>query len=342
MLSISPWHGVTTAVIGNCGFGVAPTRPDHRVNIMRTLEKVEGMSFAALAAGLGEDWPFESFPEYMDAIETRGTAINLAVLAGHTPIRSFVMGEDAVERSASESEISHMADLVAEAVGAGAIGFSTSQADTHHGYGGKPVPSRLSEFGEIDALVGAAAKAGGAILQVTVGRKLFHEQFEMLSKKHGVMVTWTALLAGLSGPGSHRKHQAITAKMRADGVKVHPQVACRPINFEFEFNEPFPFEMRPMFKPVMQTDRMGRKALYQEREFRAAFKADTAVDQRNPVAGWVERCVVSIAPGHPEWEEQPLRQVAESQGLDPIDFALGLSVETDFAARFRFAIFEPQ
>merc|ERR1712098_897097 len=79
MLSISPWHGVTTAVIGNCGFGVAPTRPEHRTSIMRTLEKVEGMSYDALSEGLGGDWPFESFAEYMDAIEARGTAINLAV-----------------------------------------------------------------------------------------------------------------------------------------------------------------------------------------------------------------------------------------------------------------------
>ena len=112
MLSISPWHGVTTAVIGNCGFGVAPTRPDHRTNIMRTLEKVEGMSYDALASGLGDDWPFESFPEYMDAIEARGSAINLAVFAGHTPIRTYVMGPDAVERTANNDEIEAMADIV--------------------------------------------------------------------------------------------------------------------------------------------------------------------------------------------------------------------------------------
>src|SRR5882757_8445807 len=75
MLTISPWHGVTTVVMGNCGFGVAPTRPDHRGLIMRTLEKVEGMSLAALEAGLGEKWPFETFPEYLDAVERRGTAL---------------------------------------------------------------------------------------------------------------------------------------------------------------------------------------------------------------------------------------------------------------------------
>ncbi|NQU72595.1 MAG: amidohydrolase family protein, partial [Rhodospirillales bacterium] len=74
MLTISPWHGVTTIVMGNCGFGVAPTRPEHRETIMRTLEKVEGMSMDALEAGLGRDWPFETFPEYLDAIEKQGSA----------------------------------------------------------------------------------------------------------------------------------------------------------------------------------------------------------------------------------------------------------------------------
>ena len=93
MLTISPWHGVTTVVMGNCGFGVAPTRPEHRETIIRTLEKVEGMSMEALEAGLGRDWPFESFPQYLDTIEKQGSAINVGVLLGHTPLRLYVMGE---------------------------------------------------------------------------------------------------------------------------------------------------------------------------------------------------------------------------------------------------------
>src|SRR5579883_1979008 len=87
MLTVSPWHGVTTVVMGNCGFGVAPTRPEHRGQIMRTLEKVEGMSLAALEAGLGYEWPFQTFPQYLDAIERRGVGINVAALIGHTAIR---------------------------------------------------------------------------------------------------------------------------------------------------------------------------------------------------------------------------------------------------------------
>src|SRR5258706_8418017 len=104
MLTISPWHGVTTVVMGNCGFGVAPTRPDHRGLIMRTLEKVEGMSLAALEAGLGEKWPFETFPEYLDAVERRGAALNVAGLLRHTPLPLYVMGEEGAERPATGEE----------------------------------------------------------------------------------------------------------------------------------------------------------------------------------------------------------------------------------------------
>ncbi|HXM87991.1 MAG TPA: amidohydrolase family protein, partial [Candidatus Acidoferrum sp.] len=119
MMTISPWHGVTTVVMGNCGFGVAPTRPEHRGLIMRTLENVEGMSLKALETGLGYEWPFESFEQYMDTIEQRGTAINLGALVGHTPIRLYVMGEEATERSASADEVTQMKTLVRRAMDAG-------------------------------------------------------------------------------------------------------------------------------------------------------------------------------------------------------------------------------
>ncbi|HKA29131.1 MAG TPA: amidohydrolase family protein, partial [Candidatus Binatia bacterium] len=101
MLSISPWHGVTSVVMGNCGFGVAPTRPAHRELVLRTLERVEGMSLDALLAGVGRDWPFETFPEFLGAIARRGTAVNVGALVGHTPVRLHVMGDEATEREAT-------------------------------------------------------------------------------------------------------------------------------------------------------------------------------------------------------------------------------------------------
>ncbi len=339
MLTISPWHGVTTVVMGNCGFGVAPTRADHRNMILRTLEKVEGMSLSALEAGLGNDWPFETFPEYMDALEHRGMAVNVGVLAGHTPIRTYVMGEDAVTRSeANAEEIGAMQAIVAEAMEAGALGFATSHAATHHGYDGNPVPSRLAPFEEIDALVGAMAESGRGIMQATIGRSLLHDEFIALAKTHGVPITWTALLSGLSGPGSHRKHLDRTQACVDQGLRIVPQVACRPIMFDFDFDEPFPFEMRPLFAPTMKTDRDGRRTIYADADFRRAFREDVAVGAKTPLAGWAERAVISLSPSDRTLEERPLTQVAAERGVNASDLALDLSLETDFEARFRFAI----
>ncbi|MBT7757780.1 MAG: amidohydrolase family protein, partial [Rhodospirillaceae bacterium] len=338
MLTISPWHGVTTAVMGNCGFGVAPMRPSDRQGIMKTLEKVEGMSYESLEAGLGLDWPFESFPEYLSTVQGIGTAINLAAFIGHTPVRLYVMGDDAMEREATGAEVEAMANIVREAMAAGAIGFSTSQAATHNSFDGRPIPSRLASFSELDALVGAMAESGRGIMQNTIGKTLFHDEMSELARRHGVPVTWTALLAGMSGPGSHVKHLKRTAEQRAEGLQIVPQVACRPIMFDFDFGEPFPFEMRPIFKETMQTDRHGKKAIYADDGFRQNFRADTDPSAKHMLAGWAQRAVISNAPSDPSVEERPLTEVAAEQGRDPIDLALDMSIQSDFAARFRIPL----
>lgn len=337
MLSISPWHGVTTAVIGNCGFGVAPMREEHRETAMRTLEKVEGMAYDALSAGLGGDWPFITFPEYLDALEGAGSAINVAAYVGHTPIRLFVMGEDATEREATEAEVETMKSLVREAMSVGAIGFATSQAATHHGAGGKPVPSRLASFSEIDALVGAMAESGRGIMQAAMGRTLFNDEFSELASRHDVPITWTALLAGMTGKGRQRRYLDRAAEQREAGLTIVPQVACRPIMFDFNFDEPYPFELWPLFKPTMTTNREGRMALYRDPEFRNAFKLESAPDAKNANAGWASRTVISKHEADPSLEERPLLEVAKERSIDPVDLVLDLSLETGLQSRFRLA-----
>ena len=336
MVSISPWHGVTTAVMGNCGFGVAPMRPADRKGIMRTLEKVEGMSYEALEAGLGLDWPFESFPEYLGAITNSGMAINFAAFIGHTPVRLYVMGDDAMEREATSEEVEAMAAIVRGGMDAGAIGFSTSMAATHNAYDGRPVPSRLAAFSETDALIGAMASSGRGIMQCTIGKKLFHDEMSDLARRHKIPVTWTALLSGMTGPGSHRRHLKLTAEQRAEGLDIVPQVACRPINFDFDFGEPFPFELLPMFKELMGFDRDAKKGAYGDTAFRSNFKAETAPEMKSLLANWTRRAIISTLPADRTLEERSLAEVAAERGTDPTDLALDMSIESNFAARFRF------
>lgn len=335
MLTISPWHGVTTVVMGNCGFGVAPTRPEHRGLIMRTLEKVEGMSIEALEAGLGYDWPFETFPQYLDAVERRGMAINVGALVGHTPVRLYVMGEEATERPATTDEIGQMRSIVREAIDAGAVGFATSKAATHVGYAGKPVPSRAAEFDEIRALAATLGEAGRGIMQATVGRELFFSEFATIARETGRPITWTALLAGMLGPGSHRGLLEQSAQLVREGLSIVPQVTCRPLNFEFQLKEPFIFESMSVFKPVSAADFEGKMRIYADPAFRQAFK--DKVDSGPFALRW-ERTCISFCPTEPGLEERSVAEVARQRRVDPVDLILDLSLASRLEARFRMAV----
>jgi N-acyl-D-amino-acid deacylase len=337
MLTISPWHGVTTTVIGNCGFGVAPTKAIHRKLIMQTLEKVEGMSLDALHAGLGDDWPFETFPQYLDALEKRGSAINVAALFGHTPLRMYVMGEESTERSATADEIDAMKKLMREAMEAGAIGFGTSVSVSHNGYAGKPVPSRQATVEEMDALVSVMGDIKRGLMQITIGREFSTRHMAEVSRKYGVPVTWTALLSYLYGPGGHRKQLDLAAEQRKSGALVIPQVSCRPLNFEFTFAEPFIFDVMKFMNELTVEDTRSpgaRRRAYADPAWRRKFTTElTPLFQR-----WWDRTIIAWAPSAKELEEQPLALAAAKLGKDPVDLALDLALASDLQARFRMAV----
>jgi N-acyl-D-amino-acid deacylase len=161
------YHGVTTVVAGNCGFTIAPTRPEHHDVIVRTLENVEDMDAATLTAGTV--WEFQTHPEYMELVRRRGTVLNFTAYVGHSAVRLYVMGDAAYERAATDDEIAEMCRVVQEAIEAGAAGFSSSFAFTHRGMDGKPVPSRFAERDEVEALFVAAGQTGKGVVLATPG-----------------------------------------------------------------------------------------------------------------------------------------------------------------------------
>jgi N-acyl-D-amino-acid deacylase len=337
MLTISPWHGVTTTVIGNCGFGVAPTKAIHRKLIMQTLEKVEGMSLEALQSGLGESWPFETFPQYLDTLDKRGSSINVAALFGHTPLRMYVMGEESTERAATADEIRAMKNLMREAMEAGAIGFGTSVSVSHNGYAGKPVPSRQATVEEMDALVSVMGDIKRGLMQITIGREFSTRHMAEVSRKYGVTVTWTALLSHLYGPDGHRKQLDLAAEQRKSGAMVIPQVSCRPLNFEFTFAEPFIFDVMKFMNELAIEDAKApgtRRRAYADPAWREKLRSEvTPLFQR-----WWDRVVIAWAPSAKELEEQPLAEAAARLGKDPVDLALDLALANDLQARFRMAV----
>ncbi len=340
MLTVSPWHGVTSVVIGNCGFSIAPTRPAHREIVIRTLENVEGMTVAALSAGLGAEWPFETFPQYLDALTARGLAINVGALIGHTAIRTYVLGEDATERFASDIEIAAMRGLVREGMAAGALGFATSKAVTHVGYQGKPVPSRAASFAEIVNVASGIVDAGrGGIIQATIGPELAFDEFAELNRATGCTVSWTALLAGavLTNEDAAAQLARSEALQRA-GRAVVPQVTPRPLNFEYQLAAPFVFEAMRMFRPVSAADHEGKKVLYRDPGFRAQLWE--RLDRKVPApfrSGFLGTTITEV-PGQRELGERKLVDYAAETGRTPIEALFDLGLATDLKARFRMPV----
>ena len=322
-LTPSTWHGVTTVVMGNCGFGVAPTRPEHRGLICRTLENVEGMSLDALEAGI--DWSFESFPEYMALLERIPLRPNVAVLMGHTPIRLFVMGEDASRRAARPDEVQKMCDLLRAGLQAGALGFATSRARGHMGAYGQPVPSRLAALAEIEALVEVLGECDRGIFQAVCGPDLeTPEVYSRLAERSGRPITWIPLFT------NGRTGQVLDETDSLPG-EVWPQMACRPIVTQVTMANPTPFLSFPSFSRVLAAELEDRMAIYKDYQWRDSARPEAD-------ARWGERWSklrVKESRRHADLIDGPsLAELAAAKGLPPFDLLLDLSLEEGLQTRF--------
>src|SRR5678816_3493588 len=163
--SCTSWHGVTTIVTGNCGFTIAPCRPGDRLTLMKMLEYVEGMSLEAMQKGIR--WEFETFREYLDALDRLPLWVNVAPLIGHSAVRQFVMGDEAWTREATDDEHARMGAEVRRAMADGAVGFSSTTNMNHVGDRGRPVPSRLGTDHELEYLAGVMGSTGRGIVAVS-------------------------------------------------------------------------------------------------------------------------------------------------------------------------------
>jgi N-acyl-D-aspartate/D-glutamate deacylase len=326
-LTPSSWHGVTSVVMGNCGFGVAPTLPEHRDTIVRTLENVEGMAMESLEAGI--DWCFETFPEYLRALEERPKRLNVGAFIGHTPLRLFVVGGD--ERPATAAEVAAMQDVVREAIDAGAIGFSTSRQPAHQGAYGRPVASRFAEVDEVYALAGVLGELGKGVIQVSIGPGLFIDQFSELAVANGVPVTWTALVARADKPGA-----ALRAVERGSALpgEVYPQIACRPIVMQISMTDPIPLAEIDVWKEVLALPREERAALYADAAWR-----DRARDVT--LQAWAHRwpkVSVEETACHHDAVGIPLDRLASDRGTTPFDLLLDLALADGMATRYRVVL----
>ncbi len=330
-LTPSSFHGVTTVVAGNCGFSIAPTRPEHVDLIARTLENVEDMDVAALAAGVPWD-EFASFPEYLAAVGRLPLGLNFTAYVGHTALRLYVMGDDAYERAATADEVEKMCTELREALEAGAAGFATSLAPTHRGAEGKPVPSRLAERSELEALFAVVGEYGRGVVEVTPGTDMPPDDIYDLQIAAGVPFTMTALLS--MPTGSHRRMVDLNRAGWARGARVFPQVTPRPLAFVMTLAEPFTLNVNPAFAELMSASVDVRRKAYEDQAWR-----DETLTWWETATGLIPRWdtyEIAESPAHPELEGRRLDEVAAERDRRPFDAMLDIALdEPDLMLRVR-------
>jgi len=337
-LTPSSWHGVTTVIQGNCGFGIAPARPDDRELVVETLALVEGMNAQTLRAGI--DWSFETFPQYLDTVRALPKRINVAAMVPHSMVRLSVMGADAAySRVATDDERRAIGDTMLEALRAGATGISTSQAPSHQGPHGRPVPSRLADGAEIEAILEALATHGRGIAEITYGPVYEIEDIAALSKKYGVRITWGSVLPGLfGGPGSAK---AMLDRGAAAGGDVWPQTSTRFITTQMSLLNPYQWSRVPAFKEVIgrAPEVMAKAFADPEWRERARTQSEALSHQTDfldgDIDGYFRRTSVEETVRHGDLRGIPLADVARERGVHPLDLMLDLTLEDDLQTRFR-------
>jgi N-acyl-D-amino-acid deacylase len=332
----SPALGVTTAVMGNCGFTIAPCKPGDRDLTMRHLTHVEGMSLDALRAGI--KWGFESFPQYLDMLQAQGVGPNVACFAGHSAIRTFVMGEDATERAATDAEVARMADLVREAMATGAVGFASSTAEAHNGEGGTPMPSRLADDRELRTLVKAMGERGKGVYMLTKGSKTTIPYLEEIAAEAKRPVVIAAVFHSNTNPTAAFTTLDQVNAARARGHRLVAQTSCCPLSMDFSFKSPYLFESMVSWRPAMAAHGEAElRKVYSDPAWRAAVKKELAERRGRLVfnSEWDKLFVVETAKAeHRKLEGATLADIARQAGKDPLDCILDVALSEDLDTLF--------
>ena len=275
----SPSLGVTTLLIGNCGFTIAPCKPEHRDLTLRNLTNVEGMSLEALRKGVL--WDFKTFPEYMNFLERRGVGPNIAAYVGHSSVRVYTMGEEASKRSANKSEIKQMEEIVYNSMVSGAIGFATSTFEGHNGENGIPMPSRLAEDNEMVSLIKSMSSSGRGLFMLTKGLETPIETIKNWMKGTNRPAIVAALLHNPMFPNSMDKQVKSIKNASDEGIEMWGQVSCRPLTMEFTMKSPYLFEGFSSWKIAMQAlDENEYKKVLKTKELRKEMKKELSDPKR--------------------------------------------------------------
>jgi N-acyl-D-amino-acid deacylase len=332
--------GVTTVIMGNCGFTIAPARPQHRDRLMRNLTQVEGMSLAALRSGIR--WDFESFPEYMDMLERQGIGPNVVAFVGHSSVRTYVLGDEASSRTATDAEIEAMRGLVSQAMQAGAVGFSTTTAEAHNGEGGIPMPSRLADKKELTTLAGVLGTQRRGTFMITKGETTSVAALEEIGAQTGRPVIIAALLHDNLNPDGVFQDLRDIAAARARGRALIGAIACTPLRFEFTLRSPYPLESFVAWQRAFRATPAELPGVLADPAFRARMKEELAVPVKTRAFNgeWDKLFIGLVADrAHANIEGGCVGELAAKANQHPLDwmfdFALSEKLDTMFVSTLK-------
>ncbi len=337
----SSWHGVTSVVMGNCGVGIAPCRPETREIAMRDLVNVEAIPFEVLKAGITWDW--ETFPQFMDAAARRKPSLNLAFLAPLTPFRHYVMGEASMERAATPEETASIKALLGEAVDAGAFGFSSTLLNQHLGYQGRPLACRNASREELKAYCNALRERGKGSIEIAMTRQigvLEDPEVELLGfllEESQRPITFIALFDRDDLPEAVRETLRKVRPMIARGAR--PQTSPLPLTREINMRNPFSFAAFPSWKRVFEDKSKAAQAtVYRDPAFRNQFRED--LKRPATFANWERITVHEVkAAALKHLEGQTVAELAAAQGKDGVDAFLDITLADDLDNEFTMTSF---
>ncbi len=345
--SCSCYHGVTSVVMGNCGFTLAPCKKEDADFVFRNLERAEDLSRAAMLAGI--DWTWETFPEYLDTIDRLPKGINYAGYIGHSALRTYVMGESAFEKEASADQVKEMQAVVKEAMRAGAVGFSTSRTINHQTADDRPVASRLAHWDEVRAIVNAVGETGKGVFEIAgegPGRdpdrqREYFDRLKNLAVESGVTQTW-GMFSSRHAPDYWRAYFDLIDETAAAGGRMFAQVHSRGLNTLFSFESNLPYDKWEHWKDIRSLPLSEQKVKLRDPAIRAKLVETANREYRGPR-------IVGAELRPPNWDfvyamddmtyDKPsMAQMAREKGVDPVELMIDLALAHDLKLFFRAPI----
>jgi N-acyl-D-amino-acid deacylase len=339
--SCSCWHGVTSVVMGNCGFALAPCQPEEREWIARCLEAVEDIPVDAMMNGI--DWTWETFPEYLDQVEQLPKAINYSAFIGHSALRMYVMGKRALSEVANEDDLRKMGAAVEEALQVGAVGLSTSRATTHITPDGSPIASRIADWSEIDYLVGTLAKRNQGIFQIGPdvsggeAHQTFLKRLQKVALDSGrpIMFGTVSTQQGLD-PYPWQEQTRYIDETVAAGGRMYGQTTTRPIIALFSLKSYLPFDNLPAWQALRDLPIDEQRRRFADPEIRSALvAAEATMKPRDGV--FQGGGAATTDPKKPDysnlfalrgvdWDDPTVEELSKHAGQHPVEVMLDLMI----------------